>query len=58
MTEELVRKIGEVDTAMRVAYDRIPEQFPAHAQPTDQAPLDKQGVFRKRLLYRSKQRGW
>ena len=34
--------------------------FPAHAQPDDgsAAPLDANAAFRKRLLYRSKQRGW
>jgi hypothetical protein len=60
LDDEQVRKIGERDAAMRVAYDRVPTSFPAHAQPDDgsAAPLDANAAFRKRLLYRSKQRGW
>jgi hypothetical protein len=58
MTEELVRKIGETDAAMRAAYDRVPEKFPEHAQAKGETPLDQHSAFRKRLVYRAKQRGW
>jgi len=64
LNENQIRKIGEVDTLMRQAYDNVPEQYPLHAQPDDpitgkiDQPIDKHIAFRKRLLYRSKQRGW
>ncbi len=46
------------DASMRAAYDAMPASFPAHAQPTDGRPLDTTAAWRKRLLYRSRQRGW
>jgi hypothetical protein len=59
LDEALIRKIGEKDAAMRAAYDRMPEAYPEHAQPDDGSKqLDAHAAFRKRLLYRSKQRGW
>jgi hypothetical protein len=48
ISPELFAKIGERDMSMREAYDRLPGT-------TTMAALD---VMRKRLLYRSKQRGW
>lgn len=55
-----MRKIGERDTAMRAAHDSLPEAYPAQSQSTlPGAPvLDQHAAYRKRLLYRSKQRGW
>jgi hypothetical protein len=58
LSEEHVRLIGERDEALRRAYDAVPAQYPAHAQPAGAAPVDQHAAFRKRLLYRSKQRGW
>lgn len=64
LDETLVRKIGERDSAMRTAYDTVPKIYPVHAQPDDPItgqitnPIDQHIAFRKRLLYRSKQRGW
>jgi hypothetical protein len=58
LEETVVAKIGERDAAMRAAYDAMPKQYPAHAQPDDSKPIDAHAAFRKRLLYRSKQRGW
>ncbi len=62
LTEEQIRKIGERDAAMRAAYDAMPSGYPEHARgevlqglPN---PDDPDAAFRKRLLYRSKQRGW
>ncbi len=60
MTPEHVRKIGEADAAMRERYDALPD--PARINTFARAPtgpdLTKVEVLRKRLLYRSKQRGW
>lgn len=56
-TEQTLEKIGLADEKLRQAYDAMPESYPAHAQPEGKA-LDKTEAFRKRLLYRSKQRGW
>jgi succinate dehydrogenase flavin-adding protein (antitoxin of CptAB toxin-antitoxin module) len=59
MTPEVLTRIGERDGAMRAAYDAMPAAFPEHAQPDSSAPaIDAHAAFRKRLLYRSKQRGW
>lgn len=62
MTDELIRKIGATDEALRAAYDAVPAAFPAHSQPGagagGQPAVDHQAALRKRLLYRSKQRGW
>lgn len=55
---EIAGNITKKDTELRTAYDELPSSYPAHAQPTDAAPLDASAAFRKRLLYRSKQRGW
>lgn len=43
---------------MRVSYDAMPDEYPAHAQPTGGDPISSADGFRKRLIYRSKQRGW
>jgi len=51
-------RIDEKDAELRHAYDAMPASYPAHAQPTDAPALDTLAAFRKRLLYRSKQRGW
>jgi hypothetical protein len=50
--------IADRDLALRAAYDRRPPaDYPAHAQ--DPASMvDATIAYRKRLLYRSKQRGW
>lgn len=55
---EIAGNISKKDAELRTAYDEMPASYPAHAQPTDAAPLDSAAAFRKRLLYRSKQRGW
>jgi succinate dehydrogenase assembly factor 2 len=44
---------------MRGAYERSDRvQFPAHAQPPNAPGVDATEALRKRLLYRSRQRGW
>ncbi len=53
-----VAKVGVADGALRAAYDAMPKSYPAHAQADEGAPIDAHSAFRKRLLYRSKQRGW
>jgi succinate dehydrogenase assembly factor 2 len=58
MTDEHLRRIGEKDEAMRKAYDRVPDAFPETSQSSGKQVIDKDMAFRKRLLYRSKQRGW
>lgn len=52
-----MRRLVEKDEAMRKAYDRVPDVFPEHSQASGEV-IDKEAAFRKRLLYRSKQRGW
>jgi succinate dehydrogenase assembly factor 2 len=74
MTPELLRRIGERDASLRQAYDAMPESYPAHSQPSlgisaaaaasssssssSSSFINASEGFRKRLLYRSKQRGW
>ena len=55
--EAYFRKVAEEDEKLRVAYDRMPASYPAHSQAPDSV-LSNQDAFRKRLLYRSRQRGW
>ena len=43
---------------MRAAYDALRTDFPLHAQAPGTPPPPPLDVLRKRLLYRSKQRGW
>ena len=50
--------IGERDARLRASYDSQPASLPPHAQPPSGPPLDGAASFRKRLLYRSRQRGW
>lgn len=51
-------RIGGNDAALRAAYDAMPSAFPQHSQPPGEPDVDALTAFRKRLLYRSKQRGW
>eukprot|EP00929_Paragymnodinium_shiwhaense_P108136 TRINITY_DN74457_c0_g1_i1.p1 TRINITY_DN74457_c0_g1~~TRINITY_DN74457_c0_g1_i1.p1 ORF type:complete len:219 (-),score=29.21 TRINITY_DN74457_c0_g1_i1:273-929(-) len=47
------------DADLRTSYNAIRSDFPEFAQPTDGSPaVDKLEAYRKRLIYRSKQRGW
>lgn len=58
MAADAAARIGSADEALRRAYDALPESYPQHALPTPDSTLDKTTAYRKRLLYRSKQRGW
>jgi succinate dehydrogenase assembly factor 2 len=54
-----VAALSARDGAMRAAYDALRTDFGAHAlAPGAAAPPPPLEVLRKRLLYRSKQRGW
>lgn len=54
-----VAALAARDGAMRAAYDALRTEFGAHAlAPGAAAPPPPLEVLRKRLLYRSKQRGW
>lgn len=57
-TEDVSQKISTADGALRTKYDAMPRSYPAHSQPVGGKEIDSQQAFRKRLLYRSKQRGW
>ncbi len=47
------------DADLRATYDAVLSTYPEHAQPTDGSKqVDKLEAYRKRLVYRSKQRGW
>jgi succinate dehydrogenase flavin-adding protein (antitoxin of CptAB toxin-antitoxin module) len=52
-------KVQRRDADLRATYDAVLDTYPAHAQPDDgTATVDKYEAYKKRLLYRSKQRGW
>lgn len=42
---------------LRDKYDALPSKFPESSQPPH-GTIDRLEAFRKRLIYRSKQRGW
>lgn len=47
------------DADMRANYEAVLSVYPDHAQPQDgSAKVDKIEAYKKRLIYRSKQRGW
>ena len=52
--------IGRRNADMRASYEAMVDTFPPHAQPPqgEGATVDKIEAYRKRLIYRSKQRGW
>ena len=69
ITAELLAKSAATDARMRRDYDAMPARFAPHAQPPPGSGPGGGGgggggevgvreAFRKRLLYRSKQRGW
>jgi len=59
VTPELLAKSAATDARMRRDYDAMPTRFAPHTQPGGGAPeVGAAEAFRKRLLYRSKQRGW
>ena len=46
------------DAELRAQYDKMPDEYPEHSVDPATGPVDKTKVLRKRLVYRSKQRGW
>lgn len=60
LTPEQVRRIGERSKALRDEHLRLKTEVPASSLDPARAgqPVDAEEVRRKRLLYRSKQRGW
>jgi len=62
LTQQQMRKIGERFDAMRRDHHALKTDFPAHAQAggagSGDASIDAAHAYRKRLVYRSKQRGW
>ena len=57
LTDEVLALVEERDATLRHKYDKLPEAFPASSQPPG-GEVDHVEAFRKRLVYRSKQRGW
>ena len=57
LSEEAFAKVELRDSSLREKYDRLPSSFPESSQPPE-GGIDRVEAFRKRLLYRSKQRGW
>ena len=52
-------RVSRRDADLRANYDAVKATYPAHAQPSDgSTAVDKLEAYRKRLIYRSKQRGW
>lgn len=59
LTVEEKARVSRKDADLRATYDAVKSEYPAHAQPTDGSQqVDKMEAYRKRLIYRSKQRGW
>lgn len=54
ITEELARKVENNDRSLREKYDTLLSD----SDNCSSAGIDKYTALRKRLLYRSKQRGW
>ena len=50
--------MGSGALAGNVIVTPRPAAYPSHAQPTTGAALSVTDAWRKRLLYRSRQRGW
>lgn len=61
-TAELKSKYSDVaqarDVALRDDHHALKNDFPEHAFPPGQNSIDPDFTNRKRLVYRSKQRGW
>ena len=57
LTAENVEHITDLDSRLRRAYDGAQTSFPEHSQPPGTA-VNAMEAHRKRLLYRSRQRGW
>lgn len=48
----------ERDIALRASHVAVRTEYPAAAQPPSGPPIGTELAYRKRLIYRSKQRGW
>ena len=55
---ELVEYAAERDRSIRTQHHALNTDFPAQSLPPGQTSVDALEVRRKRLVYRSKQRGW
>ena len=51
-------KIAERDTQLRSSHTSFKETYPAAAQPISGTAITAAAAHRKKLVYRSKQRGW
>eukprot|EP00937_MAST-01D_sp_MAST-1D-sp2_P004675 g4675.t1 len=58
MTDAQAQLVEERYGEMREAHHSLVTEFPPHAQPREGAAVDAGRAQRKRLVYRSKQRGW
>ncbi len=65
VSPEALKMIAEKDLELRAAYDAMPESYPDHALPSEHTnaasstdSFTTTDAYRKRLIYRSKQRGW
>ena len=61
-TEELKKKYSDKsrarDFAIRLDHHTLKNDFPAHSFAPGETSIDTDATNRKRLIYRSKQRGW
>ena len=61
-TAELKSRYTEVarkrDEALRDDHHKLKNDFPEHSMAPGQSSIDDDATNRKRLIYRSKQRGW
>ena len=58
LTDAQNELIAARNASIREEHHRIREDYPEHSQPSGSAPVEKMEAHRKRLIYRSKQRGW
>eukprot|EP00940_MAST-03C_sp_MAST-3C-sp2_P001555 g1555.t1 len=57
--EQVISKIGAKHHELKSEYESVGTNFPEHSfDPKDEGGMDELTVRRKRILYRSRQRGW
>ena len=57
-TNKLPQEALDRDIKLRQEHFAIRHSYPEEAQPTDGTRIDDDLAYRKRLIYRAKQRGW
>lgn len=55
---QLMRIAGERDALIRAQHTRFVDSYPSASQDKSNGPVDALMAHRKKVIYRSKQRGW